>query len=265
MRRLLLTTAFLVAGVLPCLAGVSFTAVARGSDQQTDESVRVLVSGDKARLEFIAAGEQPVADGEYMLSRDQGKTVYTVSPRTRTYSQYEVRDMFASLGGLVRGLRGKMHMEFQSPTVEKLLEEDGGIIAGLPTRHYRLRTTYVTTVHVGEDRTLHTTREEDIWTTTQLSDPALAVWLTAAPPSTGDAQFDQIVRDAMHKVPGFPLKRVTITRTVTGDGREQIARGEMEVTDLKSVELADSLFQIPEGYTKVEPRADQDSEPEDKP
>lgn len=265
MRRLLLMTAFLLAGILPCVAGVSFTAVARGSDQQPDQSVRVLVSGDKARLEFSPTGEQPLPDGEYILSRDQGKTVYTVSPQTRTYSQYEVQDMFASLGGMVRGLRGKMHMEFQSPTVEKLLEEDGGMIAGLPTRHYRLRTTYVTTVHVGEDRTLHTTREEDVWTTTQLGDPSLFSWLTAAPPSTGDAQFDQIVRDAMHKVPGFPLKRVTVTRTVTGDGREQITRGEMEITELKSVELPDSLFQIPDGYTKVEPRPEQDAEPDSKP
>ncbi len=264
MRRFLLMTGFLLAGVLPCLAGVSFTAVARGSDQASEQSVRVLVSGHNARLEFIVTGEQP-PDGEYMLSRDQGKTVYTVSPRTRTYSQYEVQDMFASLGGMVRGLRGKMHMEFQSPTVEKLLEEDGGMIAGLPTRHYRLRTTYVTTVHVGEDRTLHTTREEDIWTTTQLGDPNLFSWLTAAPPSTGDAQFDQIIRDAMHKVPGFPLKRVTITRTVTGDGREQITRGEMEITELKSVDLPDSLFQIPDGYIKVEPRNEQDADPEGNP
>ncbi len=224
----------------------------------------MLAAGKELQAGLVAA-EQPAPDSEYMLSPDQGKTVYTVSPRTRTYSQYEVQDIFASLGGMVRGLRGKMHMEFQSPTVEKLLEEDGGIIAGLPTRHYRMRTTYVTTVHLDGDRTVHTTREEDIWTTTQLGDPNLFSWLMAAPPSTGDAQFDQIIRDAMHKVPGFPLKRVTVTRTVTGDGREQITRGEMEVTELKSVDLPDSLFQIPTGYTKVEPRSDQDSDPDDKP
>jgi len=258
MRKVLQLIAVLLAGVAPCLAGVSFIAVARGSNQTLGDTVHVLVSGDKARLEFMFSGQQSLPNSEYMLSPDQGKTLYTVSPRTRTYSVFEVQAMLAAMGGMVQGLRGNMKMEFQSPKVEKLLEEDGGAVAGLPTRHYRIRTTYTATTHLRGGRTVNTTTEEDIWTTTQLSDPALSVWLTKTPPSTGDDQFDEIIRAEMQKVPGFPLKRVTVTRTVNGEGQEQITRGEMEVTELKTVDIPDSVFQIPDGYTKVEPRQDED-------
>ena len=252
MRRLLPLIGLMLALATPCLAGVSFIAVARSQGKATpDTAVRALVSGDKARVEFVLPDARPLPDGEYMLTLDQGKTLYMVSPRTKTYSSYAVQDMLAQMGGMVQGMRGRMKMEFESPKIEKLLEEDGGLMAGLPTRHYRYRTSYKATTHLLGSLTVTTTTEEDIWATTKLSEPGLPIWLTKAPPSTGDAQFDAIINAEMHKIEGFPLKRVTITTTVNANGEMESTHSEIEVTEVKNVDVPDSAFRIPAGYKEV--------------
>ena len=144
-------------------------------------------------------------------------------------------------------------LSLSSPKIEKLLEEDGGLVAGLPTRHYRYRTSYKATTHILGSLTVTNTTEEDIWATTQLTEPGLAVWLTKAPPSTGDAQFDEIIRAEMRKIEGFPLKRVTVTTTVNANGETETSRSETEVTEVKNVDVPDSLFKIPAGYKEVPP------------
>lgn len=235
---------------LPCFSAVTFTAKTQSTDGG-DVTVRALVSGRRAKVTFLQAGSNVAQSGDYMLSPDQGNTLYLISPATRTYTRYDTRTMLAGMGQMVQGMRGMMKVTFEEPKVEKLLEEDGGLIAGLPTRHYRYRTSYVVSMHVTADKKATTEIEEDIWTTTHLSDPALAVWLKKDPAPTGDQQLDAMIKAEMSKVQGFPLRRVTVTHMHDATGAEHNSRVEMQVTELKKVAAAATEFAIPKAYKEV--------------
>ena len=252
MRKALIICSFVVATAAYCLAGVEFVAQTR-SDGGGDVTVHAFVSGSRAKVVFVESEAEIYATGDYMLSPDEGKTLYLVSPATRTYTKYDVQAMMAGMGGMVQGMRGMMKVTFESPKIEKLLEQDGGVIAGLPTRRYRYRTSYTVSMHITGAKKVSTVMEEDIWTTEQLADPALKVWLKQDPPSTGDEQVDNMIRAEMSKVQGFPLKRVTVTRTTDATG-EHSNRSEMNVLEVKQVRVPEAEFAMPRGYTEVPPK-----------
>jgi hypothetical protein len=54
-------------------------------------------------------------------------------------------------------------------------------------------------------------------------------------------------------VEGFPLKRVTVTRTSDSSG-EHSMRSEMDVLELKQVRVPLTVFAIPQGYREVAPK-----------
>ena len=240
-------------------AGVRFEAVTRGDDGLVDARVRAVVSGSNIRVEYLESASGMAGVGEYMLSRDGGKTLYWVEPSTRTYSKYDTDAMMSAMGSMVQGVRGAMRVRFEAPKIEKLLEEDGGLVAGVATRHYRYRTTYTASAEsLGMVKTTTNTVEEDIWTATALSDAGLGAWLNKQPAKTGDVQFDSIIAAEMGKVQGFPLKRITVTRSVNpSDHKEQVTRAEMEVLSLTPAPVSESEFQLPANYVEVKPRREE--------
>jgi hypothetical protein len=62
-----------------------------------------------------------------------------------------------------------------------------------------------------------------------------------------------MIRAEMAKVQGFPLKRVTVTRTVDSRG-EQKSRSEMDVLEVKQRDVPDAEFAMPRGYREVPPK-----------
>lgn len=246
MRRLILG---LMLVALPAFAGITFTAKTI-SNEGGDVTVRALVSGSRAKVTFLQSGSKVAQSGDYMLSPDQGNTLFLVSPSTRTYTRYDTRTMMAGMGQMIQGMRGTMKVNFESPRIEKLIEEDGGMIAGLPTRHYRYRTSYVVSMHLTGNLKATTEIEEDIWTTTSLTDPALAIWLKKGASATGDEQLDRMIKAEMDKVKGFPLRRIVVTHTSDAGG-DHTNRVEMQVTDVKTIPIAAGAFVIPRTYKEI--------------
>ena len=257
--RKILACAVLSLAAVQCFAGVSFVAKTR-SDAGGDVRVRAWVSGSRAKVVFLESQNGGYASGDYMVSPDEGKTMYLVSPATRTYTKYDVQSMMTGMAGLIEGIHGVMKVSLEAPRVEKLLEEDGGLIAGLPTRHYRYRTSYTATMNMLGSRKITNTIEEDIWATDKLVDPALGVWLKKQPLSTGDAELDKMIRIEMDKVKGFPLKRVTVSHEVNSSGAQQTTRSEMEVTEVKQMAIPLSQFRIPADYKEVVPKRELDKD-----
>ena len=251
-RKAVIICCFVLFVTVHCLAGVEFVAQTR-SDGGGDVTVHAYVSGVRAKVVFVESQTDAYAVGDYMLSPDEGKTLYLISPATGTYTKYDVQAMMAGMGGMVQGMRGAMKLDFESPKIEKLLEEAGGLLAGLPTRHYRYRTSYTVSVRLAGAKKMTTVMEEDIWTTDTLADPALKVWLKQEPPSTGDEQVDKMIRAEMSKVEGFPLKRVTVTRVEDANGQHS-SRSEMNVLNVKQVAVPEAEFAMPPGYREVVPK-----------
>lgn len=251
-------TAALATGVaLPAAAGVHYEAVTTTAPAQGKPatiSVEAWVEGPGARVEF-REGDNPIfRGGTYMVTRDAGETLYMVDPEEKTYAVWDVEQMIASLGGMLQSMGALIKIEFSNPKVEALATEAGPEIHGLPTTHYRYRTTYTMRMRVlGMNQESATERVQDIWSTEDLSDlQGMGVWLRNRP-SFGDPALDKLVAAEMAKTKGFPLKSVDVTTSTDKKGRVSTARTTMEVTRFeRGVAVAADRFEVPAGYQRIE-------------
>jgi Domain of unknown function (DUF4412) len=213
--------------------------------------VQAWIEGQRARMDFIESALPQLESGTYLVSSDGGDTAFYIDPRSKTFERWDISNMIANMADVMRAMRSQMKVRFDEPKVEKLLEENGPRMHGMPTRHYRYRTSYTAHIDMAGAETISTEMVEDIWTTTAISEPGLLDLLNKRP-SSGDEQLDRIIQKEMDKVPGFPLRRVTSTRTDTKNQTNE-SRTEMEITELKKADIVNSWFQVPKGYKELDP------------
>lgn len=243
---------------LPAAAGIHYKAVTRIEDPQTKGGSTVVegwVAGDKARVEFKESANPMAKAGGWLLTRDGGKTMYMVDPEEKTYAEWDLQAMLGVAGAVMNGMGPLLKIEFSTPKVETLTDEAGPTLLGLPTRHYRYRTSYTTKVRVlGMANEASVVSDQEIWTTDKLSDLALGVWLRNDPPKTGNEQFDKLLAAEMGKTQGFPLKSVTVSTTTQKKGNKQsVSKTTLEVTQLDTnATVPGTSFDIPAGYKEVE-------------
>jgi hypothetical protein len=248
----LVVAMFLLA--LPSWAGIHYKSVTKteggGAGDITAEG---WVAGDKAKVAFVESNGNPIArKGTYILTKDGGKTLYLVDPEEKTYAEWSLQGMLGTVGAIMNGMGPLLKIQFSEPKVEKLAEDDGGTVAGLPTRHYKYRTSYTMTVKVlGMGNVTDVVQEQEVWATTKLSDIGLGVWLRSDPPRTGNAEFDKMISAEAGKFQGFPLKTVTVSTSTAK--KATTTRQTMEVTELNaSATIPATTFEIPAGYEQAE-------------
>ena len=140
----------------------------------------------------------------------------------------------------------------------------GPSIAGFPTEHWKLTTTYDMRVSMGEislEQRVETVIEK--WTTQafgELVDPLASNESF----KTGNAQLDQLIELETTRVTGFPLRQ-TVTITTRDIKERKRARGELDLTVprrqtsemlVTSIEFAEPpprAFELPAGFEKVNP------------
>jgi hypothetical protein len=254
------TAAALLAAV-PASAGIHYKSVTkteseggRGRDNSTQ--AEGWVAADKAKVVFVESTDNPVAkQGTYILTKDGGKTLYLVNPQDQTYAQWSLQGMLGTVGAVMNGMGPLLKIQFTDLKSEKVSEEDGGLILGVPTRHYKFRTSYVASVKVlGMGRPSNVASEQDVWATTKLSDVGLSVWLRAEPPRTGNDEFDKLIAAQAGHFEGYPLKMVTVTTNTSQKGdRKTTTRATMEVTQIDTkAAVPASTFEIPAGYKETQ-------------
>jgi len=251
-KRTVLATALMFNLAVPAHAGWEFTAVTKAEGEQHSEmmnsTVKAWVDGDKSRVDFQQSGNPMMGAGNYMLSKDGGKTVFMVNPQQKTYAAWDMTNMM----GMASGMMNMLNMKVENPKVEKLLEEDGGKVCGLPTKHYKFRTSYTMQMTIlGMTRSSSHLKEEDIWTSTKLTDAGMGLWLRKNNTKTGNPDLDKLVQAEMGKTEGFPLKTISVTTTKESSGKERTRTVTMEVTEVKQSKPDAKLFEIPAGYTET--------------
>ena len=233
-------------------AGVYFKSVTKTEGAQGemgDSTVKGWMSGDTGKVEFIESGSPITEAGSYLITKDGGKTVYLVNPKEKSYMKWDMESMMGMAGGAMK----MMNMKFSEPKVEKLGEDNGGLVAGLPTTHYKVRTSYSMEMKfMGMRKSSAIVTEEDIWSTSELVEAALGMWFKKNPPKTGDAQLDSLIAKQMDTVKGFPLKRITVTTSTDEKGKSQVTKTVMEVKELQAMPVPASTFEIPAGYKETQ-------------
>ncbi len=256
MKRNLLLMLIVCLCASPLFAGITYTAIVKSETEDAESQTGTIhgwASGHNGKVEFTGAANPMMPSGSYLITRDGARTLFLIDPAHKTYSKLDVQSMLDATGGMMQSMKTTLKMSFESPKIEKLLDENGGLIAGLPTRHYKYRTTYVMNMqYMGNARRTTTILEEDIWATTKTLDPAMGLWLKKEPAKTGDDQLDSLIASEMNKVPGFPLKRISVT-IMESDGTRQTFRNEMEVRRLTVKPVPLSVFQIPATFKEQQP------------
>jgi len=238
----------------PALAGIQYTAVTstEGPGQSQRTAVEAWIDGPRGKVVFSESGSPGLEAGQYLLTQDGGKTLYLVDPKEKAYAEWDLEAMLQMFGSLLQAMGPIVNFKIENVEVEKLGSESGGTVAGLPTTKTRWRTEYDLTLKVlGMGRKNHVETFQEVWSTGELADPALGLWLRAASP-TGFEELDELVSAEAAKLDGFPLKSIAVTTTTGQKGkRSQESRVTTEVTSLdRSVAIPASTFEIPEGYTQ---------------
>jgi len=252
-RLTVMMTAAALAGA-QAFAGMYYEATTTGSGRKGADMVNTTVhgwvAGDAAKVVFEASNNPMAKTGMYMLSKDGGKSVYMVNPEDKNYFKWDLDSMVGMAGGVMK----MMNMKFTDVKVEKVGEEAGGTVAGLPTIHYTYRTSYTMSMKfMMMHKTSKVTKVQDVWSAPKLLDAALGMYLRKTPPSMGDEEYDKMIRAEMEAIKGFPLKTQTVQTDTDEKGKSDTTTTVMEVTKLE-LEFATpaSTFEIPAGYEEVE-------------
>jgi hypothetical protein len=264
LRKLTLSviSAAVLLAAVPAFAGIHYKSVtkteaegqkSRGSDVQAEG----WVSGEKVKVAFLSSNGNPFTqEGTYILSKDGGKTLYLVNPKEKTYAEWSLQGMLGTVGAVMNGMGPLLKVQFSDLKSTKGAEEDGGLVVGVPTRHYKSHTSYTMTIKVlGMGNTTNVVSDQDVWATTKLTDPGLGVWLRAEPPRTGNAEFDKLIAAQTGQYDGFPLKMVTVSTSTPQKGNKgaTTSRTTVEVTELdKNANIPAATFEIPAGYKETQ-------------
>ena len=216
--------------------------------EQQNSVAKSWVSGDSGKVLFEESSNPMMGKDTYMITKDGGKTMFLVDPKKKTYMKWDIDSMMGMAGGAMK----MMNMKFSDPKVEALGEEPGELVAGIPTVHYRFRTSYVMSMSfMMMKKTSKVVKEEDIWVAPKLVEAALGIWLRRTPPKTGNDELDAMVKAEMGKVHGYPLKRRTVTTSTDEKGKVETTTVTMEVSELEMAPIPDSTFEIPADYKET--------------
>lgn len=255
--RIIALAVLSILAAAPGFADIHYKSVTKTQPEQgkgQDIHVEGWVSGDSSRVDIRDSANPVLKPGAYLITKDGGRTVFLVDPEEKTYAEWDLQAMLGGVGSILTGMGPVLKIEFSDPKVEKLLEEEGPALHGMPTRHYRYRTSYTMKMKVlGMGNESSVVSEEDIWATDKLADAALSVWLRSDPPSTGNEQLDKLIASGRGKITGFPLKTVVVSTTTNKKNKQTTTRTTMEVTEIDTgADAPASAFEIPAGYEKTE-------------
>lgn len=215
-------------------------------------TVKAWINDDQCDLRFTESGNPFMSEGTRIVCRDGAKRLFLVNDKEKTYSEWDLNAVLETVTNVMESMGGMMKMSVENAKVETLLREDGGLVAGLPTTHYRFRTTYDLQMKIlGMKQGQHVETLQDGWYTTALDDVAMGVWLMRDPPDLGDSGLGELIELEKQKTKGWPLRTVIEQVTQDQKGRSQTTKTITEVTELGKGTAPAGTYQWGSDYQQV--------------
>ncbi len=221
------------------IAGTYYTTLMSGASGAT--TLLTSVDGQNARLEATSS-DSSIPVGMTILTHDGGQNLFMLLPAEKKYLamsrlQYDsMRKRQANQAGF---------KPLGVPKIEKQLEEDGGLVAGLPTRHFKLHIAIQLDRGVPGSVPSDLIVDEELWTATGIPKQPAGLNLLFQQ-GTGIAELDHGLE--FEEIPGFRVKRLV---KITVDG-EDIGQTTVEVKDYREQTFDPSTFSVPTDYKKVD-------------
>ncbi len=219
------------------------------------QQVKMWVEGDLGKVLFDQKDkDNPMANGNYLLTQDGGATVYLVNPKDKTYTPFSIAKALSVLGSLTEATGGMISITFSDGYGEILGDEPGEPILSHTTQKVSLRHGFTLTTSmkmIGRKTVSKMDTQTETWVAPDLKDAALNLWLRKGPPETGDSELDTVLRSAMIPLDGFPLKSISTTTTTDKKGKEKVDQTEMTVTLLREETVPAAIFELPADYEEI--------------
>lgn len=213
---------------LPACAGTELTAVThvdtagKKMPKLGDVQVQLRVDGTRARAEYRQSALGSIPVGSVLVTEDGARTAKLYNIEDKTCA--------AAPSPLAASSASAAPMQVEDIRIDQTLDQPGGKIAGLKTRHRRFEMSYTTSAAPGA-KPVRTHVTLEVWSAASLADPAYALWLAPAQ-RTGNAELDRRLGEAMAGARGAALKRIQRTSLQSENGPERSATSTLEVTRL---------------------------------
>jgi len=253
----LLVSGLLLVSTAWAASGFRYVAdtVTTGSNMNQADKIRVegWVEGPNAKIAFIEVGEANpfLGEGKYLLTNDGGETLYLVDPKENTHAKFDLSQVLGVAGAVMDS--GMINMEVANHSVELLEKKDGPGMHGYDTEYRKYRTSYDLEMKImGMRRADHFEVESEIWSAEGLDATGFQAWMR--PRKTGFEAVDTLMEGELSKMNGMPFKSVTTTRTegAKKKGRTTETVSTTEVTEFEKMNVADSMFALPEGSQEIQ-------------
>ncbi len=204
------------------------------------------------REEFVVAGKSDAYQkkGSYWIYRGGTNTVIIVDPEEKTYFEMDVEQLIKFTGALAQFI--KVTITNPKAEVIKLEPED---VLSYRCNHILIKSSYDIEIKVAILKSKnHVEMTKEIWSTNAIPMKEFPDSFVNKHFKTGNEELDSLLnREAeLYKNAGFVLKSVTTEKNTDKKGKIEVKITEMEVSDLKTTNLPNSLFEVPAGYKKIE-------------
>lgn len=210
------------------------------------------VDGDSARVLFEGSNNTMLGEGNYIITRDGGASVFLVNPTDKSYCAFSLDQVFGMLNSMSAATGGMVKISFSDGYAKQLASAPAEPILGHQTTKVTWKSGFVMTTKVmGMKHNTKMDTTTEAWIAPDLKDAGFGIWLRKEAPKTGNAELDKSLEAAWGSVDGFPLKTVSTTTTTDKKGRQKHSTSTMEVTVLRKEATPENLFIIPSGFRQI--------------
>jgi len=235
-------------------AGVSYdfeSVTSGGGVPAMKMSGRSVVDGANMRVDIKEGDGTLFQSGSIVMSTDAGKTLIMADPRTKTYYELPLEQLFSALGAMLQSMGGMMEMSIDNHKLTVTPGGPGESIEGYSTTKYTIDASYDVNIKImGMDMNSHVESSSKVWATGELARDYMT-FVQQRSFRTGIEGVDELIESQMAAMEGFPLKMVTDNKT-TFRGRTQNTTTTMTISNIEKVSPPASTFEVPEGYRKGE-------------
>lgn len=217
------------------------------------------VSGGNGKISIVdAKGDKSMyRKGEYMLIRDEGKTLVSVDPESKTYEEMDLDAYGQALDAMAQATGAMMNVTITDlkTTTEKL--GAGEEISGFPTKKYRMKQTYHMALKIAFMKRNSTNDvTTDYWVADEIKDlrnPIFEMGLRIGNILLSSARdyLEQSMTAQKELFSGMPVKTVTHAISIDDkDKKKTETTTTFEITTIRRGDVPASTWAIPAGYTK---------------
>ena len=225
--------------------------------QETPMIAKVQVAGPRARLdiqESKGAGEGMSKPGGFMVADRAAKTLSIADPEDRTFTTMPTKVWTDMMIGMTAMAGQMLQVKISDATFKTEDLGSGGVVNGLPTRHYRVTHDYKMDLKIAwskQNTTNHTVAE--YWVNDEIKNHANPMFEIMGAVASGflaqDTAFSREVKKAMDRmIDGVPVRSITTTTSVNQKGEKTETVSTIEMADFARGDIPASVFAAPAGY-----------------